>query len=117
MILRRIANTLWSNKSVIHRATGFLVVLFALTNAFAHAADDTTAALVNYLLHKQTADGSWVAQAVRPPSEGSQFTPTGLALRVLKVYAPGPEGKETGELAARIAKARALGLAWLAQAE
>ena len=52
--------------------------------------DDTTAALVKYLLVKQRKDGSWPIAAFgdRPPTMGSLFTNVGLAMAVLKKYSP-----------------------------
>jgi N-acyl-D-amino-acid deacylase len=49
-----------------------------------HGRDDTTAALVKYLLDRQKKDGAWAANSNRPPSEGSKFTTTGLAMECLK---------------------------------
>lgn len=59
--------------------------LFALEEGGA-APDETTAALVQFLLKRQKADGSWPALTDRPPSEGSPFTNAGLAMRALKTY-------------------------------
>jgi N-acyl-D-amino-acid deacylase len=52
--------------------------------------DDTTAALIEYLLVKQRKDGSWPIAAFgdRPPTMGSLFTNAGLAMAVLKTYGP-----------------------------
>jgi N-acyl-D-amino-acid deacylase len=90
--------------------------LFAL-EAVGHAADDVTAALVEYLLQKQKADGSWVAVAERLPSEGSPFTPTALALRGLQHYGPARDAAGADELRRRIDKAIAGGRAWLRRSQ
>jgi squalene cyclase len=86
--------------------------LFTL-EAAGHAADETTAALVEYLLLRQHKDGSWPALANRPPTEGSRFTNTALALRALRVYGPAKDADKADELRERIDKARAKGRDWL----
>jgi N-acyl-D-amino-acid deacylase len=86
-------------------------------DAAGHPADETTAALVEYVLRKQAADGAWVAQAERPPIEGSKFTATGLALSVLRAYSPPEAAKDTVDLRERINRACAKGLAWLQKSE
>ena len=86
-------------------------------DAAGRPADETTALVVNYLLQKQSTDGSWPVQAVRPPMEGSLFTSTGVALHVLPAYGP-PEGSKDGDdLRQRIARACAMGLEWLRKNE
>ena len=60
--------------------TGY--ALFAL-DAVRHPSDQTAQALIEYLLVRQKADGSWPALAKRPPTEGSSFTNTALAVRAL----------------------------------
>jgi hypothetical protein len=80
--------------------------LFTLREAH-HPRDDTTAALVEYLLVRQHADGSWPALMPRPPSEGSRFTNTALALQALSHY-----GKDASSRK-RIDAAYAKGKAWL----
>lgn len=78
--------------------------------AASHPADETTAALVEYLLVKQHADGSWPALTkVRPPTEGSTLLNNSLALKVLKTYASSGEGK-------RVDAALAKGKQWLRKA-
>jgi N-acyl-D-amino-acid deacylase len=49
-----------------------------------HESDDTTAAMIDYLLKLQRPDGSWKPSANRPPTEGSVFTTTSQALRALQ---------------------------------
>jgi N-acyl-D-amino-acid deacylase len=84
--------------------------------AAGHPADATTAALVEYLLQKQSKDGSWFLRSWRPPSGASLFTPTALALRGLRVYGPARGTRDKADLRARITKAREKGLAWLRKA-
>lgn len=86
--------------------------LFALEGG-GHEADATTAALVDYLLVRQKADGSWPALTQRQPSEGSPFTNAAFALRALKHYGP---ARDDTELRARIDKAFAKGRDWVLQA-
>jgi hypothetical protein len=50
-------------------------------------ADETTDALVEYLLLRQKEDGSWRFHSDRPPSGSSPFTATALAVRGLRHYA------------------------------
>jgi hypothetical protein len=78
-----------------------------------HAADEVTAALVEFLLLRQKADGSWPAVANRPPMEGSSFTNNALALRALKTYAPAKDARDADELRKRIAAASEKGRDWL----
>ena len=81
--------------------------LFALRQAD-HPRDDTTSALVEYLLVRQHADGSWPALMPRPPSEGSKFTNTALALQALAHYGSGDTPSRR-----RVDLAFAKGKAWL----
>src|SRR5262245_33418369 len=92
-------------------------VVYAL-NTFAaagHPHDDTTAALVEYLLVKQRKDGSWPIAAFgdRPPSMGSRFTNAGLALAVLKKYSPPRDAPDAAPLQERIDTAFAKARGWL----
>jgi squalene cyclase len=98
-------------KSIPGSATR-VYALLAL-EAAGHPADETTAALVESLLQRQAKDGSWEPKHDRPPSEGSLFTNTGLALRVLRAYGPAKGAKDREELRKRIARAREAGLGWL----
>jgi len=77
--------------------------------------DAVTSAMVKYLLLRQRPDGSWPAQAKRPPSEGSPFTATGVALMGLKSYGVQPHGEEADakELAARVKAAMEKARGWL----
>lgn len=97
------------NKALIAKGHGVggdsTAVVYALHTfaAAEHPHDDTTVALVNYLLVRQRKDGAWPVPAFgdRPPTMGSLFTNTGLALFALKTYAPrGRPGRE-GPPAAR----------------
>ena len=51
--------------------------------------DETTKALVSYLLKIQNKDGSWRIRTHRPPLEDSHFTATALALRGLVEFGDG----------------------------
>jgi N-acyl-D-amino-acid deacylase len=86
--------------------------LFAL-EAAGQDADETTAALVEYLLVRQHKDGKWPALANRPPTEGSAFTNTALALRALRAFGPGKDADDAKALRERIDKAFAKGRDWL----
>ena len=81
--------------------------LFTLQQA-GHPRDETTSALIEFLLVRQHADGSWPALMPRPPSEGSKFTNTALALQALTYY-----GQDESALRKRIDAAHAKGKAWL----
>src|SRR5262249_29492236 len=109
------------NKAVIARGLGVggdsTGVVYAL-QTFAAAErpyDDTTAALVEYLLVKQRKDGSWPITAFgdRPPTMGSLFTNAGLALAVLKKYGPPKDAAGAAALQARIDAAFKKGRDWL----
>jgi N-acyl-D-amino-acid deacylase len=77
--------------------------------------DDTTAALVKYLLVKQRRDGAWPIPAFgnRPPTMGSLFTNTGLAVSALKRYPPPKDAPGAADLQARIDTALLKGTTWL----
>jgi N-acyl-D-amino-acid deacylase len=72
--------------------------------------DATVAAMLEFLLVRQAKDGSWTAQARRPPSEGSPFTSTALALFGFQHY---PADSQDSELRKRIDAATRNGLDWL----
>ena len=75
---------------------------FALAD---HPADDTTTAIVAYLLHVQERDGSWFTTCNRPPLQGSRLAATVLSLAMLKRYG-------TAEQAGAIARAEERARAW-----
>jgi N-acyl-D-amino-acid deacylase len=89
--------------------------LFTLEVA-GHPRDEVTDALVEYILKKQRVDGSWPAQANRPPSEGSPFTSAAVALQGLRSYGPPAEHAKAAELRKRIAEAIERTRGWLEQA-
>lgn len=66
-------------------------------------ADATTAAVVEYLLQRDKERDHWLPVSQRPPSEGSHFTTTYVALTGLKKYAPADKQKAVD---ARVDKAR-----------
>lgn len=66
--------------------------------------DETSRAMVWYLATQQFADGRWVGDLMRPPSEGPDLLATVLAMRVLQLY---PLAGRQQEFAERIAKAAA----------
>lgn len=74
------------------------------------SADETTAALVGYLLKTQQEDGSWRIRTHRPPLEDSDFTATALAVRGLRLFAPDDRRADIDRSVHRAGQ-------WLAQAE
>jgi N-acyl-D-amino-acid deacylase len=90
------------------------VYALATLDAAGHAADETSAALVEYLLGRQRADGAWLpTTTVRPPTEGSTFTNVAMALRVLRANTPTGDDEKDTELRVRIDRAREHGRDWL----
>jgi N-acyl-D-amino-acid deacylase len=73
-------------------------------------ADDTTAAMVNYLVKTQHEDGYWAGQVSRPPMEESHGFCTVLAVMGIRKYAV-PAQKEPADAA--VAKAKI----WLAKVQ
>ncbi len=65
--------------------------------------DDTTAAVVEYLLKFQANRDHWATTSSRPPTESSHFTTTYLAIRALKVWGAKDDLEEIDK---RIEKAR-----------
>ncbi|MBX9580803.1 MAG: hypothetical protein K2X87_10890 [Gemmataceae bacterium] len=68
-----------------------------------HHPDDTTAAVVEYLLKTQPDREHWRVSGSRPPTEASSFSTTYLAARALRVWTPAPEQERAEK---RIAAAR-----------
>jgi N-acyl-D-amino-acid deacylase len=95
-------------------STGVVYILQTLAAA-QHPRDETTDALVEYLLVRQRKDGSWPIAAFgdRPPTMGSLFTNVGLAMDVLKHYGPPEDAPAAAELQIRIDAALDKALAWL----
>ncbi len=87
-------------------------VLYALAmfDAASYAPDDTTKALVEFLLVRQRKDGAWPAVTNRPPTEGSSFTNAALALWLLEKFGKKTDGEELGK---RVNDALAKCRAWL----
>jgi len=78
--------------------------------AGAHPADETTAAVTSYLLQYQGKSDHWRHPGSRPPSSGSDFTTTYVALRSLATFG-------TPEQAAKIKDRTDQVRAWLLSAE
>jgi N-acyl-D-amino-acid deacylase len=97
----------------VEGASTMAVYALSALDAADYPADETTAALVRYLLVKQKSDGSWPALAQRPPAEGSLFTNTALAMHVLRRYGPARNAKGADDLRAKVARALARGKEWL----
>src|SRR5262245_44327062 len=74
-----------------------------------HKPDDTTDAVVEYLLKFEPTRDHWRTNANRPPTESSDFTTTYAAMRGLRTYGPKAE-KE------RIAKRVETARGWLVKA-
>jgi len=62
-----------------------------------HKPDDVTEAVVDYLLKFPGKSDHWRSGSGRPPSEASQFTPTYLALRGLRVWGTAKHKDEIGK--------------------
>jgi hypothetical protein len=73
------------------------------------AADETTAAVTEFVLTRDAEHGHWRSSSSRPPSESSAFTSTFVALRALEAFGTASQ-KERIDV--RVAKARD----WLLQA-
>ena len=102
------------NKELLVKGQGIggsnTTVLYALTTLAAvdYPPDDITDNMVQFLLVRQGKDGSWPAVAKRPPSEGSAFTNTALAMYVLPKY-----GFRNSKESARVKTAISQGKEWL----
>ncbi len=66
--------------------------LWAL-EAGGYAPDDLTAAVVHYLLEYQKSDSHWQGRGSRPPSSGSDFTTTYVAMRALATFGTSQQQK------------------------
>jgi hypothetical protein len=79
-------------------------------SADGHPSDKATDAQALWLLRRQSPDGRWPVQTIRPPIESNDIEVTAMAMRALQLYAP--EAK-------RAESARAVGRArnWLASAK
>jgi N-acyl-D-amino-acid deacylase len=73
-----------------------------------HAADETTTAMVDYLLKTQKDDGHWELHSVRPPMEESLATCTVLSIDGLRRFATA-EQRESAETAIGKAKTWLMG--------
>ncbi|MDA1050831.1 MAG: hypothetical protein O3C40_10175 [Planctomycetota bacterium] len=88
----------------------FLTAGYALwaLEAGGHTADETTTAVISYLLQDKTETGHWSQPGSRPPSSGSDFTSTFVSLRAIAVYGT---AEQQPEIESRTAKLRE----WLAK--
>ena len=77
--------------------------LFAL-DAGGWKPDETTAAVVEYLLQRDKDQTHWRVMASRPPSEASSFTTTYLALRALRKFGTADQQKRIAERVAKVRK-------------
>ncbi len=95
--------------------TSSVVYALQMLAAVQHPRDETTDALVEYLLVRQQKDGAWPVASFgdRPPTMGSPFTHVGLALAVLKQYGPAKDAPGAEDLQKRIDAAVTKGRAWL----
>jgi len=73
------------------------------------APDDTTSAVVQFLLKVDRGRDHWTTSSRRPPMEASHFTTTALALRGLRAFAP---DRATEDFKNRVKDARS----WVAKA-
>ncbi len=99
-------------------STSVVYILQTLAAA-CYPRDETTDALVEYLLVRQEKDGSWPIPGFgdRPPTMGSRFTIVGLAMSALKHYAPPADAEGVLDLQQRIDAAVARGRDWLQDAK
>jgi hypothetical protein len=91
-----------------------------------YKADAATDAQAIWLKRRQSADGHWALNTVRPPIESSEIEVTVVSMRALQAFAPAPRRKEFDEAVARARRwlidteaetteehaFRLLGLAW-----
>jgi N-acyl-D-amino-acid deacylase len=109
------------NRSTIAKGRGVggdstsVVYVLHMFAAVERPGDDTSAALVEYLLVKQRQDGSWPIAPFgdRPPTMGSLFTNVGLAMAVLNKYSPAKDAAGAESLQKRIDAALDSGRLWL----
>ncbi len=78
-------------------------------------ADETTTAMVRYLVKTQHDDGHWQVQTVRPPMEESSLSTTTIAVLGLQQYGPQDTGSDS-ELKHQVDAALAKANAWLSDA-
>jgi hypothetical protein len=64
--------------------------------------DETTEAVAEFLLKFQNDLDHWKPQTVRPPSEGSQFTVSYVALRGLKMFGTGGQQERIAQRTAQV---------------
>lgn len=91
-----------AGKNIGGRANTVSYGLWALELAD-HEQDETTAAMVQFLLKNQQEDGRWVPPSKRPPLEGSQVAVTVLSAYYMSQFA---EDEQRDEVGKALAKAR-----------
>jgi hypothetical protein len=92
-----------------HRTTviGYLLATLAIVD---YRPDETTSALVRYMLAREDASGGWRDTLQRPPGQGSPFTVTAVTLMGLNRFAA---HSDLQPLARQIQDSRAKALHWL----
>ncbi len=107
-------DTLMKGQGVGGASTTVGYALWAL-HAVERPGDETSTAMVRFLLSRQREDGAWVVSANRPPTEASNITTTAVALIGLKAYRPGSEAaeKDANDIREKVDQAIAKGVAWL----
>ena len=73
---------------VIAGAQDTINYLLVGLSADGHPSDGATDAQALWLLRRQSADGRWPVQTVRPPIESNDIEVTALSMRALQLYAP-----------------------------
>jgi N-acyl-D-amino-acid deacylase len=82
-------------------------------HAVKHPRDETTDAMIDYLLARQRPDGGWNTTSNRPPSEAGPFTTTAVALWGLRHYRRNAEEEESRPSRERIDAAMVRARDWL----
>jgi N-acyl-D-amino-acid deacylase len=106
--------TLGAGKHIGGRAltVGYGLWTFHIAKA---PADETTTAMVRYLVKTQHDDGHWQVQTVRPPMEESSLSTTMIAILGLQQYGPQDTGNDS-ELKHQVDAAIAKATTWLTDA-
>jgi N-acyl-D-amino-acid deacylase len=96
-----------------HRTSviGYLLATLVVVD---HPPDETTSALVHYMLAREDPKGAWRDTLQRPPGQGSSFTLTAVTLMGLDRFGAHEDLKP---LAARIQECRKKALRWLEESK